>query len=74
MILQSLSCHLSDAQVDYESLHGIHRFLISRGASRVKVGFAEDELSRKGVEDLQVLVHQIVKKVRAVANAALMRG
>jgi hypothetical protein len=68
MILESLSCHLSDGQVDYECLRGEHKFLITCAGARFNVRFAEHKLLRKGVDELQALVHEVVKQIRAITG------
>ena len=40
MILEGLSCLLSDGQVDYECLRGEHKFVITRAGARFKVRLA----------------------------------
>jgi len=69
MILESLSCHLSDGQVDYECLQGEHKFLIIRAGKRFQVRFSEQRLLRKGVDELQGMVHKVVRKVRSITDA-----
>jgi hypothetical protein len=64
MILEGLSCHLSDGQVDYECWRGEHKFVITRAGARFKVRLAEHKLLRKSVDELQALVHEVVKQVR----------
>jgi hypothetical protein len=70
MILESLSCHLSDGQVDYECLHGEHKFVITFRGKRFQVRFAEQRLLRKGVGELQAMVHEVVRKVRLNGGAS----
>ena len=70
MILESLSCHLSDGQVDYECSRGEHKFLITHTGSRFQVRLAEHRLLRKGVDELQAMVHEIVRKVRSTTGAS----
>jgi hypothetical protein len=71
MILESLSCHLSDGQVDYECLQGEHKFLIARAGHRFQVRFDEQRLLQKGVEELQQMIHEVVRKVRLTTDASL---
>jgi hypothetical protein len=71
MILESLSCHLSEGQVDYECLQGEHRFFITCAGKRFQVRFAEHRLLRKGVGELQAMVHEVVRKVRLTTDASL---
>jgi hypothetical protein len=68
MILEGLSCHLSDGQVDYECSRGEHKFVITRAGARFNVRFAEHKLRRKGVDELQALVHEVVKQVRSITG------
>jgi hypothetical protein len=68
MILEGLSCHLSDGQVDYECSRGEHTFLITHAGSRFNVRFAEHKLLRKGVDELQAIVHEVVKQIRSISG------
>ena len=64
LILESLSCHLSDGRIDYECENGEHRFLIERAGAKFSVRFPEERLLRKKVDELTLLVHRLVKEVR----------
>lgn len=74
MILEGLSCQLSDGQVDYAAFGGQHEFVITHAGARFKVRFAEHKLVRKSIEELQVLVEEVVARVRARTSPGVLRS
>ena len=64
-ILERLVDRLHDVTVDYRCQAGVHEFTLSYAGSRFMLRFPEHALLRRGVQELERMVRQIVERIQA---------
>jgi hypothetical protein len=63
VILERLGQKLGDAELDYETLAGVHHFIITHAGTRFRVQFAEQTLLGKSAEELEHTIHKVAEQV-----------
>ncbi len=62
-VLERLADRLPEASVEYQCGAGVHYFFIRHGATRFKIQFSEQTLTRKSAQDLDLTVAKVVERV-----------
>jgi hypothetical protein len=68
-ILERLIDRLHDVTVDYQCRAGMHEFIVRYAGSRFMLRFPEQALLRRGMQELEQTVGQIVERIRANGSA-----
>jgi hypothetical protein len=63
-ILERLIDQLHDVTVDYKCGAGVHEFIVCYAGSRFMLRFPEQALLRRGLQELEQMVGQIVERIR----------
>ncbi len=67
-VLQRLRHTLNDAKIGYESVEGVHSFLIQHGGTRFRVQFTERTLIKKSPLDIEAAINKVVESVLCVTD------
>jgi hypothetical protein len=62
-ILEHLGQTFRGAKVDYESLDGLHNFIIEQDGTRFRVQFNDQALLRKSSYEIEETIHKVVEQV-----------
>jgi len=68
-ILERLIDQLHDVTVDYKCGAGVHEFIVCYAGSRFMLRFPEQALLRRGLQELEQMVGQIVERIRTSGSA-----
>ena len=69
VILERLGQKLGDAELDYETLAGVHNFIITHAGTCFRVQFAEQTLLGRSAEELEHTIHKVAEHV--LSNSTL---
>ena len=70
-ILERLIERLHDVTVDYKCGAGVHEFIVCYAGSRFMLRFPEQALLRRGMQELEQMVGQIVERIRTSVSATI---
>jgi len=73
-ILERLIDRLHDVTVDYKCGAGVHEFIVCYAGSRFMLRFPEQALLRRGMQELEQMVGQIVERIRTSGSAIRASG
>jgi hypothetical protein len=68
-ILECLIERLHDVTVDYKCGAGVHEFTVCYAGSRFMLRFPEQALLRRGMQELEQMLGQIVERIRSSSGA-----
>ena len=69
-ILERLTDRLHDVTVDYKCTAGVHEFIVCYAGSRFMLRFPEQALLRRGMQELEQTVGQIVERIQRSSATA----